>query len=247
MIPGSGRRLRTASCSPGARRRRSALPSNWTSAALVRPIVHSVSSAGSPVTVTTGVRALAVILTRPFPFADVAASGGPGRIGAGQLDPDRRLAQHEPGQPQPAPQHVAETRAELARFPVRLRPAHVLVVHEVLHQVEPLVGTGQPEDREARRAAPDQLDQLREGRPAGQARLHVPGVAGQRAARDAWRPRPACVPAAPGGRPGQPWPSPRREWAGQVRARPAGRRWRTARPARRSLRSSSGGDGRARY
>jgi hypothetical protein len=39
------------------------LPSSRTRAALVRPSAHSVSSAGSPVTVTIGVRALAVIRT----------------------------------------------------------------------------------------------------------------------------------------------------------------------------------------
>src|SRR5215471_19335961 len=62
MLAGQVRQLACVSL-----RTSGSLPSSRTRAAVVRPRAHSVSSAGSPVTVTTGVLALAVIRTCWWP------------------------------------------------------------------------------------------------------------------------------------------------------------------------------------
>ena len=82
-------------------------------------------------------------------------------VRAAQDQADRAPAAHQPGHPlQAGPQGVREDRVELARRPVGLRPAHVLGVDVELDRVRRLVDLLERERREARRAGPDQLDQL---------------------------------------------------------------------------------------
>jgi hypothetical protein len=140
------------------------LPSSLTRAAPVRPIAHIISSAGCPVTVTTGVRAFAVILTCRSPAAE------------------QQLAAL-----QPLPERVGQAVLQLAGLPA-IRPApDVLVMDEELHQVEPLVHAGQPEDRQRRRPGADLLHQAREGDAGRQRLVQTPGMARQRPAHQAGR------------------------------------------------------------
>src|SRR5262249_60689586 len=79
------------------------------------------------------------------PHLLVAGAGRP--VVADQLDPDRRLAEDEPGGPEPLPQRVGQARADRAWLPA-VRPApDVLVVDEKLDHVEALVHAGDGEDR----------------------------------------------------------------------------------------------------
>ena len=152
------------------------LPASATLAAAVRPNAHMVSSAGDPVTVTTGARALAMIRTGP-----AAAPSAP--VVADQLHPDRRLAQHQPGQPQPPPQQLRQPRIQVPRRPARLGPPDVLVVHEELDGVGLGVRAGDGEQRQPGRPGPDQLDQAGERGPARQLVLEPAGAGGQRPAQ----------------------------------------------------------------
>ncbi len=152
----------------------------------VRPMAHIISSAGWPVTVTTGVCALAVILTCCSP-------GAAGQVVPGQLHPHRRAAEERA---------CRAAAAATARRPGRrlssrgcqpsARAPDVLVVDEELHHVDPLIHAGH-----AGRATPR----------GGPVRICPPGCGNGVPWRRAWLTRrvwpasgPPIMPAAASGR-----------------------------------------------
>jgi metallophosphoesterase (TIGR03767 family) len=102
-----------------------------------------------------------------------------------QFDADGRLAQQKPRHAEPLPQHLVQVRADCPLLPARCAAPYVLVVHEVLHHVGPLVHARYREEGQPRRPVPDGFHQPGIGRPRAERALHAPGVSGQRAAHDA--------------------------------------------------------------
>ena len=79
-----------------------------------------------------------------------------------EFHPDRGLAQHEPGHAEPPPERFGQRGRDLALWPVRAAPADVLVMHEELDQVGPLVHAGQAERGQPGRPVADGRDQAGE-------------------------------------------------------------------------------------
>src|SRR5580693_5862691 len=68
-----------------------------------------------------------------------------GDVVADQFHSDRGLAQDEPGHSQPPPQGLRQFRGDLPLRPARAAAPDVLVMHEELDEVGPLIHARQPE------------------------------------------------------------------------------------------------------
>ena len=138
-----------------SRRSAASVPSSRTCAAAVRPSAHRVSSAGLPVTVTTGVRALAVIRTRA-PAGSGPTSSRTSSTPTGALRSTNRAML---SRCQSASDSAGVTlRSGQSGVPA----ADVLVMHEELDQVGPLVHAGQAERGQPGRPVADGRDQAAE-------------------------------------------------------------------------------------
>ena len=107
-----------------------------------RPITHMVSSAGLPITVTAGVAFFAVSRYAGPSGLAASMSSRASSTPTGALRSMNRAIRSRCHSKSDSP------RADLPRFPVRARPPDVLVVHEELHRVGPLVHAGQRHDRQ---------------------------------------------------------------------------------------------------
>ena len=108
-----------------------------------------------------------------------------GQIVPDELDADGSAAEKDPAHPEPLPQRVGQAILDAARLPPVGRAPDVLVVHEVLHQVGPLVHTMDSEERQCGRPIADLRHQVRERGAGGQRLGDPPCVARERPAQDA--------------------------------------------------------------
>ena len=182
------REIRRPQRDPDSVRTAASVPSRRTWAASRRPDVQRASSPGG-----AGDRDHRGARLGGDPDPALARVGGD--VVADQFHADRGLAQDEPGHAEPPPQGLGQGRGDLPLRPAGRAAPDVLVVHEELDEVDPLVHARQPRTTDSR-GGPLRMALIRpsNGFPLGQPALHPPGVPGERADHDA---RPRVRPAFP--------------------------------------------------